>query len=149
MSDTIRFVVPALPVAQPRQRFRNIKTKDGREFTQNYTPRTGKAASFKATVRLSAQQAYQGAPLTGPLQIDIKFVFARESSKVWKTRAMPRYRHTQKPDRDNLDKSVLDAMKGTLFVDDSQVCAGSIEKWRAAGDEQPHCEITITQLEPV
>ncbi len=54
--------------------------------------------------------------------------------------------HTGRPDRDNLDKAVLDAMKGLIFRDDAQVCAGTIEKWIAAGDEQPHVTIVIEEL---
>lgn len=148
MTQTITITVPTLPIAQPRQRHRHVKTKDGREFTQNYTPRTGTAADFKATVRLAAQQAYSGPPLTGPLRVDCTFVFPRQSAKVWASRPMPRYPHTQRPDRDNLDKAVLDALKGTLLADDASVYDGRITKWRAAGDEQPHCEITITVLTP-
>jgi Holliday junction resolvase RusA-like endonuclease len=37
---------------------------------------------------------------------------------------MPRLPHTSKPDRDNLDKAVMDALKGIAWIDD--------------GDEQPH-----------
>ncbi len=63
-----------------------------------------------------------------------------------KTKAMPRRYHAQKPDRDNLDKAVMDALKGLAWNDDSQVCAGKIEKFIAAGDEQPHVLIRIVEL---
>jgi Holliday junction resolvase RusA-like endonuclease len=120
-----------------------------------YTPQTlGKGDTkrphpihaFKATLRMVAEQSYTGPPLSGPLRMDLLLVFPRQSAKVWKTKPMPRYRHYIKPDRDNCEKAVLDALKGLVFVDDCQVCAGEPEKWHAAGDEQPHCEITITQL---
>ena len=142
--------VPAVPVAQPRTKATAINGK-----ARVYTPTTiGKDDNkrphpihvFKATVRLTASLRYQGKPLTGPLRIDCCFVFPRQQAKVWKTKPMPRYRHTTKPDRDNLDKAVLDCLKGTVFVDDAQVCEGRIEKWHAAGDEQPHCVIRISEL---
>lgn len=41
----------------------------------------------------------------------------------------------------------MDALKGLAWNDDAQVCQGSIEKWIAAGDEQPHAVITIEEME--
>ncbi len=148
----INLSIPAVPVAQPRPRAVNfgnsarihevthIKGSDG-------TRRPHPIAAFKATVRLTAQQQYSGAPLSGPLRVDIVFVFPRHSNKIWKSKPMPRYRHVSNPDRDNLDKSVLDALKGTVWVDDAQVCDGRIEKWHAAGDEQPHVDVYITEID--
>lgn len=60
---------------------------------------------------------------------------------------MPRIPHGKKPDRDNCDKSVMDALTGLLWVDDAQVCDGRLTKWIAAGDEQPHVMIEITPIE--
>jgi Holliday junction resolvase RusA-like endonuclease len=145
----IRINVPMTPVAQPRVRF----SLGGHA----YTPRTvGKGAkrkqhpihAFKKAIMDAAREAYTGPPLDGPLKVDITFVFPRQANKIWKTRPMPRYRHVGKPDRDNLDKAVLDSLVNIgLMVDDCQVCSGTIEKWRAAGDEQPYCEAVITELE--
>lgn len=59
---------------------------------------------------------------------------------------MPRLPHAKKPDRDNLDKAYLDALRGLLWIDDAQICDGRIEKWIAAGDEQPHVLITVTPI---
>lgn len=100
-------------------------------------------AAFKATVRMAAQDAYRGAPLSGPLRMSIVFVFPRTSQQIWKTRPMPRLRHAKTPDRDNCEKAVMDALREIVFVDDAQVCCGEVEKWIAAGDEQPHVEIAI------
>lgn len=149
----IELTIPAVPVAQPRPRavkfgesariheVTSIKGRDGKP------PRPHPIAAFKATVRLAAQEAYKGPPLTGALRVDCIFVFPREQSKVWKTKPMPRYPHIVKPDRDNCDKAVLDALKGTIIREDSLVCDGRIQKWRAAGDEQPHVEVVIETLE--
>jgi len=142
----IRFTIPAMPVAEPRKRTR-IVAAGGRQFASHYTPKDSPANVFKATARMAAQQAYQGHQLAGPLRVDLVFVFPRPGRLVWKKRPMPRAWHSSKPDRDNLDKCVLDSFKGRLWIDDCQVCAGSIEKWYAAGDEQPHVEVTITELE--
>jgi Holliday junction resolvase RusA-like endonuclease len=147
----IEIIVPAVPVAQPRARagYRHghISVFTPGTIGEGDNKRPHPIHAFKATLRLAAEQVYKGPPLEGPLRIDVLCVFPRQSKMIWKTKPMPRYRHIQKPDRDNLDKGVLDALKGTMFIDDCQVCDGNIQKWHAAGNEQPHCRILIVQLE--
>ena len=60
---------------------------------------------------------------------------------------MPRLQHAVRPDVDNLSKAVFDALTGILWFDDSQIAAADSQKVVAAGDEQPHVEITVFQLE--
>lgn len=151
-ANVIEFTIPAVPVAQPRAK----ATSFGGQ-TRVYNPTSIKQAdgskkphpivAFKATVRMVAADNYDGPPLAGPLRVDITAVFPRHSNKFWKTKPTPRYRHVTKPDRDNLDKAVLDALTGTLWADDKQVCAGMIEKWHASGTEQPHVIVRIERLE--
>lgn len=149
MSDWVSFVVPAVPVAQPRAKATTIGGK-----ARMYTPTTRKTADgerksngvaeFKATVRMAAKEYYSGPPLTGPLRVDVTFVFPRHSNKVWKNKPMPRYHHTTKPDRDNLDKMILDSLTGLLWADDKSICQGTITKCHASGNEQPHVEINVS-----
>lgn len=143
----ITITVPAVPVAQPRQRHRLVKTKGGKEFIQNYAPAKHPVQDFKATIRLAFREAYAGSPMTGPLRCDLVFVMPRPRNLIWKTRSMPRLPHISRPDRDNLDKAVMDALKGIAWLDDSQICQGTIEKWIASGYEQPHAVITIAAVE--
>ncbi len=142
----IRFTVPAVPVAQPRQRHA-IRGTAKRAFVANYTPTDDPVVAFKATVRMAAEAAYSGPPLEGPLRVDAVFVLPRPQSKRWKTRAMPRYHHTGRKDLDNLAKSIYDALTGTLWIDDGQIAAADCVKVVAAGDEQPHVEICVFCLE--
>lgn len=151
LSEPITIRVPAVPVAQPRTKatafngrarvydVTTIKSADG-------SKKPHPIVAFKATVRLAAEMAYQGPPMTGPLNVSVYAVFPRPQNMVWKTKAMPREYHTKKPDRDNIDKAVLDSLKGLLWVDDCQICCGEVEKWIAAGSEQPHVVITIQEL---
>lgn len=138
--------VPAIPVAQPRQRHRIAKSAAGKSFVVNYTPSKAPVNDFKATVRHAAASEYQGPPFTGPLRVDVCCVFPRPAGMFWKTKPMPRVPHAKKPDRDNVDKAVLDSLKGLLFLDDAQACQGNIEKWVASGDEQPHVLIGVSEL---
>ena len=142
----IHFTVPAIPIAQPRQRHRVIAAA-GRQFVHNYTPTKSPVNAFKASVAAAAAAAYSGPPLAGPLSLSVVFVLPRPGNMIWKRRPMPRAWHAKKPDRDNLEKSLKDALSGRLWRDDAQVCSGNVEKWIAAGDEQPHVEVTVTTLE--
>ena len=146
VSRVITFVVPAIPVAQPRQRHR-IVTTAGRSFATNYTPAKSPVNDFKASVRMAAWQAYSGPPLEGPLSVQIIAVFPRPASKRWKNKPMLRFPKLSKPDADNIAKANLDALNGLLFVDDAQVARLLVEKWLASGDEQPHVEISVGSLE--
>lgn len=137
MSD-IRFIVPAIPVAQPRQRHGIVNG-----HVRNYTPADHPVNAFKAAARIAANLAYKGAPLTGPLTVDMTFVMPRPADKMWKKKPMPRYPHEGKPDRDNLIKSIQDGLNGLLWRDDSQIYAGNTLKVVAAGDEQPHVEVVV------
>ena len=59
----VRFVVPAVPVAQPRQRFRVLKIGN-RVIPQNYTPTKSPVNEFKAVVKMAFRQAYSGPELS-------------------------------------------------------------------------------------
>jgi Holliday junction resolvase RusA-like endonuclease len=148
----IQFSVPIVAVAQPRQRHRVIKQKDGKAFSGNYTPTKHPVNSFKASVRQAANAAYSGPPLTGPIRMDLVFVLPRtkpawlkKTSRWWKEwKAGRRVPHAvSRNDRDNLMKSFQDALNQLTWVDDGQVYAGPVEKWIAADDEQPHVEVLI------
>lgn len=56
---------------------------------------------------------------------------------------MPSYRHTKKPDADNVLKAVLDALNGLAWVDDAQVFSATVRKFVCSGDCMPRCEIVI------
>lgn len=148
MSTELTIYVPAIPIAQPRQRHRGF-VSGGRVITQNYTPAKAPVQAFKATVRMAASEAYQGPPLQGPLRVEAECVFPRTKGQTWKRRLMPRLWHVKKPDAENVYKAILDALSGQLFVDDCQVCEVGIRKCIASGDEQPHVVIRVSELTEV
>lgn len=143
MSTFIRFTVPAVPIAQPRQRHRIIAGKSG-NFVGNYTPSKSPVNDFKATVRMAAREYWNEAPHQGPVELVLKFVFPRPKKMIWKSRPMDRTAHTARPDVDNLQKSVADALSKLLWQDDSQVYSVTASKWVASGDEGPHVVVEVT-----
>jgi Holliday junction resolvase RusA-like endonuclease len=134
--------VPAIPVAQPRQRHAKIAG-----FSRNYTPAKHPVNAYKATVRMAWQQTERGGwQPGGALEVWLVFVLPRPKTMCWKKRPTPRAVHVKTPDVDNLTKSTLDALKGLAWNDDSQICMLKVGKFIAAGNEEPHVEILIREV---
>lgn len=146
--EVLRLKIPAIPAGKPRPRstvragravvydVRKVNKSDGRKVDHP-------SVTFAATVRHAVCQLYHGPPIEGALRLDLTFVLPRPKSLIWKTKPMPRVLHTSKPDRDNLDKCVMDALTGLLWRDDCQVAGGELWKWIASGYEQPHVEMRL------
>lgn len=136
-TPTQRWVIPSIPIAQPRQRH----TRSG----FNYVPKESPIHAFKATIRhvVGADSSI----CDGPLRLTLTCVFPRTKGQVWKKRPMPRMWHTKKPDADNVAKAVKDALNKILWRDDSQVCELIVRKHIAAGDEQPHVVIECQEVD--
>ena len=130
---TIAFTVEGEPKAQPRPRA--FARKMGGKFVARVFD-AGTAENWKSLIAYAAKPHRPPSPLSGPVRLDATFVFARPKSHYIGNKPerglradAPRW-HTQKPDRDNLDKALLDALTqlGCFWHDDSQVCAGEIVK---------------------
>jgi Holliday junction resolvase RusA-like endonuclease len=136
----IDFTVHAVPVPQPRPR---AFSRNGHAAVYE-APRRHPVHAFKALVRLAAME-HAGPALEGPLAVAFVFVMPRPKAMCWKTRPTPRVPHDSKPDLDNLQKSILDALS-ILWHDDAQVAKVDAEKWVAAGDEVPHVRVRVEQI---
>lgn len=131
----ICFEIPGTPVAKGRPRFVNR----GR-FVQTYTP--DKTASYENLVKLYCPTHYK---LSGPLRAEFHFFFPVPKSVSKKKRAEMlngMERPTKKPDLDNCIKSILDALNGIAFDDDSQVVKVVAEKWYS---EEPRAEVFLRE----
>lgn len=118
------------PAPQPRPRIAAIRGGRSRVFT----PRT--AEGWKQRLALAAQQAWGKEPLREALEVDLQFFIARPRSHFTSKGALrkgaPRH-HVSKPDRDNLEKSTLDALTGVLWADDALLIGGHVRKRYAVG----------------
>lgn len=141
----IEFTINAVPVAQPRQRHRIVTTGD-RTFAQNYTPARDPVNAFKASCQIAASMALTS-PLTGPVQLWLSFIFPRPKSLTRKRGANPRVWKASKPDADNLQKSLCDALNGIAWVDDSQICWVTAQKLIASADELPRVIVRINECQ--
>lgn len=113
---TISFTIEGKPRGKGRPRV-------GKFGGRPYTPPATRAAEKE--VATLARIARGSAPLmTGTVELAIVAVF--EPPKSWKPAVRSRalageLDFTGKPDRDNIEKLIADALNGVLWLDDSQV----------------------------
>ena len=132
------FFVSGEPKAQPRVRV----PKSGHA----YTPDTAKG--FKERVHWESKK-HCPQPVGDssiPIRVDITFYLKRPKRLCRKKDPQGPIFATKKPDRDNLDKSVLDALTGAgVLLDDAQVVSGTLEKYYHAIGEGPGALIRISR----
>jgi Holliday junction resolvase RusA-like endonuclease len=105
----------------PRGKGRPRFTRSGHAFTD---PKT---REYEAFLKNSFRHGYKGPVVPRETPIGLKIVLNVPQIKK-PVRVMP----TVKPDLDNAAKSILDALNGVVFEDDSQVCKLEVEKRYAA-----------------
>lgn len=108
----------------------------------------GTAEGWKGQIAAAAMPHKPYTQLQGPLDVMLKFYFARPKSHSSRKGLKPNAPewHTSKPDADNLAKAVLDCITQLGFwKDDSQVVALDVRKRYASAS--PFCEITIRPIE--
>lgn len=92
-----------------------------------------RAQEWYAAVAAALTPHKPAEPWDGPVRMTIDVFFERPQRLMKKKSPDGIVRHTAKPDRDNLEKSITDALKEAgLYRDDSQICAGEVSKWYAA-----------------
>lgn len=140
-------VLDGIPKGQPRSRSR--KGQRG-----VYTP--DDADDWKTIVRKGFLPHRPLEPYDEPLRLDIDFGLPRprtfnkrvRDAYGGSSRNIPdgRVLHLSTPDRDNLDKAVLDALKNLgFFRDDSVVCWGTIRKFYHAKGGRPGANIRVSR----
>lgn len=137
--NSIEITIPLEPVAKGRPLFGKGRT---------YTPaKTEKATKEIAFIISSVLKNSKNAPTfdpKDPLGLEVLYVFKRPKSykksshREWKT---------TKPDKDNLDKLLMDAItKSGLWNDDNQVVQTSSKKLVGATGENPFFKFRVFLL---
>jgi Holliday junction resolvase RusA-like endonuclease len=117
MTFMVNFSIDANPVPKGRPRFRRTKT-----FITTYTPK--KTLDFEELVRKQSKEAMGPTDLLEtPISVYLYFrlPIPQSYSKKRKEACLSGFRHTKRPDLDNLIKTVLDGMNGMIYKDDSQI----------------------------
>lgn len=143
------FTVYGCPIAQPRQRHSLIKTKDGREFIHNYTPKNDPVQDWKYNVAMMAKQETDRLGLIeGPIQLRVTCFLPRPQKLNTKKYPPGQIPHTSRPDCDNLIKSIKDALKHIVYKDDSQIFYETIQKFYHELGGKPRAVISIEEIRP-
>ncbi|GGX30449.1 Holliday junction DNA helicase [Pigmentiphaga litoralis] len=136
----IAFMVPGVPVGKGRPRA--SKTKAG---VRMYTP--AKTVSYEAVVAHAGRQAMAGRdPEQGALAVVLSIVVpipASWSGAKQERAAFGLIMPTTKPDIDNIEKAIFDALNGICWRDDVQVT--DVMKIKRYG-RQPGVRVTIKPL---
>lgn len=137
MNIVTNFIINGVPVAKGRPRMGKWGT---------YTPKKTVDAE-KKVVEAYLEEVKEPPISEHPLKIDMTFLFPIPKSYTKKQRAeieKMNFIHTKRPDRDNLEKLVLDALNGVAYKDDSQVYTGETTKKYTLGE--PCTIVKITEI---
>ena len=138
-SDELYLVISGDPIGKGRPR---VTTRGG--FARAYTPR--RTADYESSiVDAYNHQIPSNYKLEGPIEVTLKAYFKVPSSSSKKDKLSMlsnTIKHTHKPDIDNIEKSVLDALNGYAYEDDSQIVKLSAEKFYS---EYPRVELYMKE----
>lgn len=138
--DSGYFFVRGLPKASPRPRSR------GRGFGV-YVP--GDADDWKGCVVHYASKHRPPEPLRNPLWVELWFLNKRPKALMRKKDPDGPILCPKKPDRDNLDKAVLDALGSDgWWGDDCQVCMGPPITLYGPKSGETGCLVRVFDLDP-
>jgi len=118
---TLSICLPGTPTTKLRPRFARRK---GKVRTYDSQSEEKETVGWQLKARMEGRE-----PFSGPLEVDILFVFTRPKSRE---KLNERY-HTIKPDIDNLIKFILDCGNGILWYDDKQIA--NLSAWKRYGDK--------------
>lgn len=122
----IRFQVQGDPKGQPRPRA--FARRMGDKFVARVFE-AGTAEGWKSLIASEARVYAPEQPISGPVSVRLIFSFRRPQShfrtgkNAGELRPDAPYYHTSKPDNDNLEKAVFDALTqiGLFWDDDKQI----------------------------
>jgi len=140
MSNEVSFIVPGIPIAKGRPR---VCQRGGHART--YTP--ARTKKYENQIALIAQDAMRGRDtLTGPLFLHARCFWPCPVSKQRKRDPAQLEWRDQKPDLDNVCKSLMDGCNAIVYADDSQIVRLYMEKYQQAQGKAPEVILSIKQL---
>lgn len=127
---------------------RAIPTAAGGSFVKNDSDR---AEAWTALVTMAARRVMSTrAPLTGALDVEIRFYLARPKKWVRKDGSLKPGAPmlvSSKPDGDKLERCTWDALTGIVFTDDSQIARWSGEKRYADAPQSIGADILVMEAD--
>ena len=134
------FTVSGIPKAKGRPKFSRVGN-----YVKTYTPKD--TIVYENLVKLEYERQcddiyFDDLPTRATLMVYFpipKSVSKRKHQEM----SVGLIKHDKKPDCDNLAKSILDALNGIAFKDDSQVCELIVHKLYS---DEPRVDVTIETL---
>lgn len=143
----LSFIIPGEPRGKDRPRaVASIVYRDGEPeaVVRLVTPSATREAERRVLQAFRLAHP-RHAPFTGPVLIRFVAVFGVPSSwpnRLKEAAARGTLYCVKKPDKDNIEKLVVDALKGFAWVDDQQVMGGGIKRYGSPA----RIEVTIESL---
>lgn len=138
---TVRFTVPGPPKGKARAR--TVRTRGGQTFS--YTPEG--TVLYENLVKISFSETGEktfDADQSLHVSMTAYYPIPKSASRKKKEEmSAGRIRPAKKPDIDNIIKSVLDALNGVAYHDDTQVVAVFAEKYYS---DTPRVEVEIDSM---
>jgi Holliday junction resolvase RusA-like endonuclease len=133
MTELKQFFIPGIPKPQSRPKFARMG-----KFVRTYSPKT----DWFGLVYMQGLQNKPSEAYDTPLKLMLQFVLPKPKSAP-KGKQWPSVR----PDIDNYEKAVLDALtQAGMWTDDGLICEMFTSKVYAKPGEATGCRIAITQL---
>jgi Holliday junction resolvase RusA-like endonuclease len=130
-------------IPKPQPRLRAFAKKMGNVYVARVYE-AGTAEAWKSDVIRTARPQRPASPIEGPLRVSIDFLLPRPKRLMRQRDPDGPIYCESKPDRDNLEKAVLDAFKTDgWFRDDCQVVSGEVRKFYHAKAEAPGACVVI------
>lgn len=137
----IRFTAKVTP--HGKQRARTVTLPNGRRTS--YTPKD--TVQFENTIAWAFKSAARGARFGEKEPLKVTAIFFMPIPKSLSKRQQERLNgewHTSKPDADNVQKSVQDALNNLAYHDDGQIAWLDVKKIYS---DCPRVEVMIERLE--
>lgn len=131
----VRIRIPGKPMGKQRAR----TLKNGYSYTPEQT------VCYENLVRLIYRES-GGGYMEGPLKARVKIVYDIPKSTTKKNRAAMeagKMFPTKKPDIDNVQKIIFDALNGIAYKDDTQIVR--VEAWKEFG-QQPYVDVLLEEV---
>jgi Holliday junction resolvase RusA-like endonuclease len=117
----VSFEIPGRIGGKGRHRSTIIKPKGRAPFISHYTP--AETREMEMVVRNHGREAMGSySPLEGPIWLDVRLILIPPESWSIKRKAHEHFVAT-KPDLDNIQKLIGDALNGVCWKDDAQIAA--------------------------
>lgn len=145
--NRLAFSIPGDPRGKARARATGrVVQQDGRPIAVVSMHSDPKTVAAERGVLRAFRARYPGhQPWVGPVMLRFTAVFpiTSEFTKAQREAAIAGVLyHTAKPDKDNIEKLVVDALNGHAFVDDCQIQGGGVKRYGSP----PRLEVVLERL---